>query len=118
MSKEFIKQLMTEINKIRTCYYEEADKKAVFPYLVVPTIQINPLEAGYICLFDIEIYNNELSNVITEDICDELKNGLDRLSVKTNMLGFHLGFDSQYLMNSNEQDLIARRISFSARIFN
>lgn len=118
MTKEFIKQLMIEINKIRKCYYENAPSNTTFPYLVVPTIQINPLESGDICLFDIEIYNNELSDIITEDLCDELRNGLDRLSVCTDKLGFHLGFENQYLMNSNEQDLIARRIGFSARIFN
>ena len=61
LTKEFIKQLLAEINKIRTCYYEEAPKNTIYPYLVVPTLQINPLESGYICLFDIEIYNNELS---------------------------------------------------------
>ncbi len=115
--KEFIKQLMIQINNIRNCYYEEADNKAKYPYLVVPTLQINTLESGYICLFDVEIYNNELTSITVEEIADELILGLDRLSFKNDSIGFHLAFESQFLVKTNDQDESVRRISFSARLF-
>lgn len=118
MSKEFIKQLMIKINSIHDCYYEESPKDVKFPYCVVPTIVISPLDPGYICMFDIELYTNEISGAISlEEMCDELRIGLDRSLVRGSGFNSHLGFEDQNLTKSNEQDLISRRISFSARIF-
>lgn len=117
MIKEFIKQLMNKINEYYTAYYEEAPKNTSFPYLVVPTLNITPLNAGYRCLVDIEIYNNELSEIMIEEIVEELKNGLDNYSFNNNKIAFHLGLDDIYLNTSNEQDLNFKRITFEARIF-
>lgn len=117
MSEKFIEKLMEIINEVITCYYEEAPNNAEFPFGVVPTLNINPLNAGYLCTFDIELYNNELSNITIESMCDLLREHLDSYSYQDNEIGFHLGFENQYLQKQNEQDLIYRRITFSARIF-
>lgn len=117
MSEKFIKELLNIINEIFNTHYEEAPKNVKFPYGVVPTLNIVPLNKGYQCVFDIEIYNNELSNISTEKICDNLIKFLDEKSYRDNEIGFHIGFDSQYLTNQTEQDLIYKKISFTARIF-
>ena len=117
MIKEFIKQLMNKLNEYYTVFYEEADKNTSFPYLVVPTLNITPLNAGYRCLVDIEIYTNELSETTIETIVETLKNGLDEFSFNNEKIAFHLGLDNIYLSGSNEQDLKFKRITFEARIF-
>lgn len=119
MTENYLQVLIEEINKHYTCYYEEVPKNATFPYLVIPHITLTPLDAGYICLTDIYIYNNELSNISVETICDTLRENFDNFSKfdAEKGIGFHLGFENQNLGGSNEQDLIERRISFSSRIF-
>ena len=117
MTKEFIKQLLVEINKYYTCYYEEAPVDAIFPYLVVPTIHIIPLNAGYSCIFDIEINNNELGKTSTEEIIDNLNNNLNGFNFMNEKIGFHLGLSDINILKSSDQDLIYRRISFEARLF-
>ncbi len=117
MTKEFIKQLLNEINKYYTCYYEEAPNNAKFPYLVIPTLHIIPLNAGYSCTVDIEINNNEISNILTEEIIDKLKNKLNEFSFINDKIGFHLGISDINILKASDQDLINRRISFEARIF-
>jgi len=115
--KLFIKILLVKINEYYTCFYEEAPSTTSFPYLVVPTITLTPLDAGYTCLFDIEIYNNELSKISVEDILDDLHNNLDNYSYCDKNIAFHLGFESANILKSSEQDLLIRKITFSARIF-
>lgn len=117
LTKEFIKALLDKINEYYKCFYEEADSNTSFPYLVVPTLSLSPLNAGFICIFDIEIYNNELSCVSVEDIFDDLLNNLDNYHFCNDKIAFHLGFEDGNLQKSSEQDLIIRKISFSARIF-
>lgn len=117
MIKEFIKQIMNKINEYYTAYYEEADNTTSFPYLVVPTLNITPLNAGYSCFVDIEIYNNELSEITIEDIVETLKKALEDYHFNNEKIAFHLGLDNIYLSGSNEQDLKFKRITFEARIF-
>ena len=116
-TKEFIKLLLEEVNKLYTCYYEEAPKNASYPYLVIPTLNISSLDSGDQCLVDIEIYSSEFTSVSVEDICDDLRNYLTGLSICKSNIGFHLGFENQNISKINEQDLIPRKVSFSARIF-
>ena len=118
MTKQFITLLLDKVNTIYTCYYEEAPKDASFPYCVIPTISLTPLDQGYLSVFDIEIYNNELSDVCVEDMMDDLRKELDGYSENSDGLGYHIGFEDQLLLKQNEQHLIVRRISFAARIFN
>lgn len=117
LTEKFLEKLMTKINTIMHAYYEEAPKTASFPYGVVPTLSITPLDYGYQCLFDIEIYINELSNSDVEKLCDDLRVGLDGYHYNDNDVSFHIGFESQYLTKQNEQDLVMRKVTFIARIF-
>lgn len=117
MIDKFIELIILEINKYYTCYYEEAPHTAVFPYLVMPTINVNPLDSGYSAIFDLEIYINELSDKSVEQIIDTLRDNLEGYSFRDNNIGFHLGFDNHLVLKSNEQDLSVRKITFTARIF-
>lgn len=118
LNKEFIEKLLNKINEIYNCYYEEAPKNVKFPYGVVTKIPLSPLNPGYICIFDIELYTNELLGCDSiEEMCDSLRDGLDTTIINGDKFNAHLGFEDQDLNQSNEQDLISRRISFSARIF-
>lgn len=113
----FIEKLLEIINKLYTCYYEEAPNNTKFPYLIIPTLNVSSLDSGYLCVFDIEVYINEISEKSIEQIMDNLRDSLTGYSFHDNQLSFHIGFDNQILIKSNEQDLSARRITFSARIF-
>lgn len=113
----FIEKVITKINEYYLCFYEEAPSNVTFPYLVVPTISVTPLDMGYSAIFDIEIYINELSSVSTETIIDTLRDNLAGYRYKDNKIGFHLGFENHMLVRSNEQDLSIRKITFEARIF-
>lgn len=117
MIELFLEKFMDKINEYITCYYEEAPNSAAFPFGVIPSLNINPLNSGYLCTFDIELYNNEISNITIESICDLLRSNLDGYSYQDNDIAFHTCFENQYLVKQNEQDLIYRRITFSARIF-
>lgn len=117
MIKEFIKQLLIKINTLYNCYYEEAPHNAQFPYLVIPTLHFSPLNSGYTGILDIEINNNELSDVFTEDIIDNLNKNLNEFSFINDKIGFHLGTENINILKASDQDLICRRISFEARIF-
>ena len=117
MTENFLNSIMSVINEVMTVYYEEAANDATFPYGVIPTLNITPLDYGYHCVFDIELYINELSEQSIEEICDLLRNKLDGYSYYENGFGYHIGFDSQYLSSSNDIDLSYRRITFAANIF-
>lgn len=117
MIDEFIQRLMAKLNTVITSYYEEAPKNAVFPYAVVPTISVSDLGYGLQCLFDVEVYKNELSNVDLEKKCDSIRTTLDNYSEKNSVCGFHIGFDGQFFSRQNEQDLTMRRLTFIGRIF-
>lgn len=117
MIDKFLTILQAEINKYYTCYYEESPSDAAFPFLVIPTLNLTPLYDGYQGIFDIEIYINELSNQTVESIMDDLRDKLDYYSFRDKNIGFHIGFENQIIVKSNEQDLSIRRMSFSARIF-
>lgn len=118
MISKFIKAFLGELNKHYNAYYEKADSLAKFPYIVVPTISLRPLNSGYSTLIDIEIYNNEQSETTIESIVDNLKNKLDDFVYNDSSIAFHLGFESAYLGTSNEQDLSIKKITYEVRIFN
>ena len=117
MIDNFVEILINKINEYYVCYYEEAPNDAKFPYLVIPTMQLTPLEDGYSAIFDIEIYTNELSTISIEKIMDDLRDKLDGFHIRNDKIGFHLGFDNHLVVKSTEQDIIIRRITFTARIF-
>lgn len=117
MIDRFIEVLIEEINKYYTCYYEEAPNNTKFPYLIMPTLNVTPLDSGYLAVFDLEIYINEISDVSVETIIDTIRDKLDGFSFCEKGLGFHIGLDNHLIVKSNEQDLSMRRITFSARLF-
>lgn len=117
MIDNFIERIMVKLNTIMTTYYEEAPTNAAFPYAVVTTISAIPLNYGFSCLFDVELYVNELTNTDLEAKCDELRVALDDYSERNSICGFHVGFDNQIMSRQTEQDITMRRITFTARIF-
>lgn len=117
MNEIFLTALLEKCNEIMPVYYEEALKKANFPFGVIPNLSITPLNYGYQCLFDIELYVSEFSNYSVEELCDKLREGLDGYSYSSNDIGFYLMFESQYLSKQSEQDFTMRKVSFVARIF-
>ena len=117
MIDEFLNQIMVKLNTIMTVYYERVPNDAQYPYGVVPDFTITSLDYGYQCLFDVELYNNELSSSNVEQLCDSLRVGLDGYNFKNKKVGFHVKFENQYLGKMIEQDSFMRRITFIARIF-
>lgn len=115
--EKFIRQITNYLNNEYTTYYEEAPNNAQFPYCVIPTINISSLNFGTLILFDIEIYNNELSQTSVESIIDNIKKKLDGYAYNDQYIAFHVGFENANIVKVQEQDLIERRISFSVRIF-
>ena len=61
MIDTFLDKLMDKVNTIMTVYYEKAPSSTSYPYGVIPDLTITTLDYGYQCLFDIELYINELS---------------------------------------------------------
>lgn len=114
---KFLELLLKRVNEIYDCYYEEAPQDATYPYLVIPTINVTDLDYGDQCFIDLEVNNNELSKISVEEICDNLRNQLNGYAIYEDGIGFHLSFENQNIQNLREQDLISRRVSFSARIF-
>ena len=117
MTDTFLDKLMGKINTIMQVYYEKAPSTTNYPYGVIPDLSISPLDYGYQCLFDVELYINELSDSNVEALCDSLRVGLDGYRYKDNDIGFHIGFEGQYLGKMSEQDSSMRRVTFIARIF-
>lgn len=119
MTEKFIELFTNKINEYYTCYYEEAPSTVKFPYIVIPTITLTPLNNGYLCITDLFIYINELSEESIETICDTLRTNLDNFSIldQEKGIGFHSSFENQTISNVNEQDLSIRKISFASRLF-
>ncbi len=117
MIDTFLDKIMEKLNTIMTVYYEKAPDEASYPYGVVPDLSITTLNYGLQCLFDVELYINELSASNVESLCDSLRTGLDEYCYRDNNVGFHVSFESQYLGKMTEQDSSMRRVTFIARIF-
>ena len=88
MIENFILELLKEINNFYKCYYEEAPNESRFPYLVSPSVAVTPLNAGYLCLFDIEIFNNIISTISVENIIDTLIKKLDGYNFKNGNIAY------------------------------
>lgn len=117
MIENFIEELLEIINTFYNCYYEEAPRETKFPYLVIPNIVMTPLNSGYLCLFDIEIFNNIISSISVENIVDTLIKKLNGYSFKNKDIAFHIGLENANILRIQEQDLTSRKVSFSARVF-
>ena len=84
MIDTFLTKLMERANTIMTVYYEKAPSDTSYPYGVVPDLSISALNYGYQCLFDIELYINELSDSNIEELADNLRIALDGYNYQEN----------------------------------
>lgn len=117
-TNDFLIALMDKIKTLGNVYYEEAPKNAIFPFGVIPTISLRPLDYGYECNFDVEMYVSELEGETdVEVLCDTIRKELDGYSYSNSLGGFHIGFINQILSKQKEPDFTYRRITFKARIF-
>lgn len=109
--QEFIKE-----KDIIDIYYEEASKKAKFPYGVISDPVNSNLKYGVLTYFDINIWSNE------PNIGLELENKLQELIT---ILDGHIFskeraviyFESKKPVSDPEFELIKKKITFSVRIF-
>lgn len=116
---KFIEELNNYINTFTTCYYEEAPTSGTFPYCVLIPPSTTDLMSGDLLMFDLEIYANELTKTEKiENLCDTIRNNLnDYILNSENNFNSHISFEGYYNQRDNEQDLLARRMTFSARVF-
>lgn len=116
---KFIEKLQEYINGFTTCFYESAPSIAEFPYCILLPPATTDLQQGILSTFDIEIYSNELSGAEdVEALCDTLKNNLQNYLLNSeNNFTSHISFESYYNLRENEHDILARRLTFTARIF-
>lgn len=117
MIKEFIQALVNKVNTIKTAYYEEAPTSAIFPYLVIPTINIVPINFGYSTLIDIEVHSDTNNIIDIEALLDTIKTELDGYTYNSKEVSFYLGFENVYSGKASDQDLLYKKITFEARIF-
>jgi hypothetical protein len=115
---KFLEELSKYLNTLTKCYYEEAPKNAIFPYVVLVPPSTSDLSYGTLSMFDLEVYTNELGGGIElEGLCDTLVNGLKEKTLNlSNYFNSHISFENYINLKDNEQDLICRRLTFSARI--
>ena len=117
--KMYIKKLRDYIGTFITCYYDEASKSGSFPYCVLIPPSTSELNDGYLLMFDIEIYANELTGAEKiEELNDLLKNNLDNYLLNSeNNFNSQIFFENSGPVKDLEQDLLVRRMTFSARVF-
>lgn len=116
----YLQKLNEYINTFTTSYYEEAPvENTIFPYCVLVPPSTSPLDFGDLLMFDIEIYVNELTGTEEiENLCDSLRKNLNNYILNSeNNFNSHLSFEGYSYQKEIEQDLLARRLSFSARVF-
>lgn len=116
----YLEKLNKYINTFTTSYYEKAPTSGTFPYCVLIPPTTTDLMSGDLMMFDIEIYANEQIGMceLVEELCDTLRNNLnDYILNSENNFNSHISFETSFNLRDNEQDLLARRLTFSARIF-
>jgi hypothetical protein len=117
-TSKYIEKLIEKISTIKTCYYEEAPSGVAYPYIVLSSFNVSDLAYGDLVYFDIEIWFTEYTTTDIDALSDNLRNGLDKTTVNlSNYFTSHINFDNQNMIKDQEQDLIVRRLSFTARIF-
>lgn len=116
---KFIEELIKYINTFTTCYYEKASTNGSFPYCVLIPPSTSDLASGDLTMLDIEIYANELTGAEEiEKLHDLLRNNLNNYLLNSeNNFTSHIRFENSFNLRENEHDLLARRLTFQARIF-
>ena len=118
MTSDFTKALMTALNTVTTCYFEEADASATLPYAVVQSTSIRNFESQEDAVIEIAIYQKDGASLVVETISETIKTLLHKklLSV-TDKFASHIYFDSSDNLRDPDSDIISRRMTFTARIF-
>lgn len=103
-------------SKIIDLYYEEAKKKAPFPYGVIVDPNITSLRYGNLVYFDIVICTSAPTlGLELEQKIESLVNLLDRRLFSEQRAVVY--FENQKNVSDPEFELIKKKITFSARIF-
>lgn len=102
--------------KIINVYYEEAEKKAQFPYAVISNPTETSLRYGKLVYFDLFIWSKEPdTGVVLEEKIQSLINLLDRYIFSEQRAVIY--FESQKPVSDPEFELIKKQITFSVRLF-
>jgi hypothetical protein len=118
MTSDFIKTLMTSINTVTTCYFEEADSKATLPYAVVQSTSIRSFENQEDAVIEVAIYQKDGASLIVETISETLKGLLNKkILTESGKFTSHMYFESSDNLRDPDSDIISRRMTFTARIF-
>lgn len=122
MSKQslYLQKLNERINTFTTSYYEEAPTKdASYPYCVLVPPSTSDLAYGDLLMYDIEVYaSSSITTEVIEDLCDSLRNNLNNYVLNSeNNFSSHISFEGYTYQRETDQDLLARRLSFSSRVF-
>ena len=113
---ELQKFLNSQENKIMDIYYEEASKKASFPYGVISDPTETFLRYGKLIFFDIYIWSTEPE--IGEKLEVKIEKLIELLDRKLfSEVGAVVYFESQKPVSDPEFELIKKKITFSVRIF-
>ena len=115
-----IECLADKVNDLVSCYYEEAEEGAAFPYAVLTGINSYDIGAGDGVPFMLEFYTGEQFGQSAEldAIIDTVRAALDgSILRKAGVFGAHIGFNSRSGRGENGYDLCHRRLNFTARTF-
>lgn len=117
MYKFFIAlQKFINSKKIINVYYEEAEKKASFPYGVISDPTETRLRYGKLVYFDIFIWSKDPdTGVALEEKIQSLINLLDRHIFSNERAVIY--FETQKPVSDPEFELIKKQITFSVRLF-
>lgn len=117
-SKEAFIAIQEFVNSkdILQLYYEEAGKKAIFPYGVITDPVETGLRYGNLVYFDINIWSKEpTTGDDLEDIVRNLINLLDgKLFPKQRAIVY---FETQKPVSDSEFELIKKQVTFSIKVF-
>jgi hypothetical protein len=101
-----------------TLFYEETDPEQSFPYGVITDISNtsdDPFDTSW--SLTIDLWDTEPNAARLEILCDTLRAAFHGGRITTETASGRLMFDSQQTIPDNEQSLIRRQQSYSARIF-
>lgn len=121
-SKMLFKTISEIFNEIVPAYFEDADAPNVLPYCVIN----NPVRTsisdqdGELIAFYVDIFGDdreENSEIELIDICDSLRNRLDKAIISSDGLGGHLNFEKDLPIQESDFDINHRRQEWTARVF-
>lgn len=110
------KQLQKEINPIVESYFLTTYNRAKYPYAVVDIKEIdNEVLTQY--LLEIEIWDKKEDTTQLENICDDLKNLLNKKRVMQNNYAYVIWFNSCLTDREEDKTIKKRILSFEIHLF-